>query len=275
METNFQLQLQANSFVFYLLVFSVTIVFYTRAYLPLRNSVANTSPRTNWYRENHRFVRFSQLTLLIISAFAVVWSIIQFKDVPRLKGWQWLVLVSLPLVALLYYGFRKHAPGLRRIGWLKPLLIGYVWAGTVNVFPVSYLLAEEKSNVIADGFMQWLFIKNWMFCTANAILFDLKDYANDANKQVKTFVVQWGLRTTLFLIILPLLLIGFLSFIIFSYYNRFPIPVVLINAIPFLLLLYIAFTMQKRKAILYYLVVIDGVLLVKACCGIAGSLIAA
>lgn len=194
--------------------------------------------------------------------------------VPVFPAWQWLLLLSIPLAAALYYGMWTHAPHLRNIGWLKPFLIGYVWAGAVGLFPISFLMTEEKVQAVPNGLMLWLFLKNWMFCAVNAILFDLKDYADDANKEIKTFVVRVGIRKTIFLIIIPLLLTGFISFLLFASYHHFHMAVILVNTIPFLLLIYIAFTMQQRKGILYYLIVIDGVLLVKACCGIAGSLLA-
>ena len=54
--------------------------------------------------------------------------------------------------------------------------------------------------------MLWLFVKNWMFCTVNAIMFDMKDYEDDANIELKTFAVRMGLRNTIYYILVPLLL---------------------------------------------------------------------
>lgn len=112
-----------------------------------------------------------------------------------------------------------------------------------------------------------------MFCSVNAIMFDLKDYADDANKDIKTFVVKIGLRKTIFVILIPLLLLGFISFLFFSWYNHFNLVTIAMNALPFLLLLYLAFSLHKRRPILYYLVVIDGALLVKAVCGIIAAFV--
>ncbi|MCX2573234.1 UbiA prenyltransferase family protein [Pedobacter sandarakinus] len=116
----------------------------------------------------------------------------------------------------------------------------------------------------------WLFIKNWMFCTVNAIIFDIKDYPTDANKHLRTFVVRYGLRKTIFNILIPLLIVGLLSLGIFADYKDFAWPQVLCNVLPFLLTIYVAYTMHKRKNILYYLMVIDGLILFKALCGILG-----
>lgn len=110
-----------------------------------------------------------------------------------------------------------------------------------------------------------------MFCTVNAIMFDMKDYADDANKQLKTFVVRFGLRKTIFFVLMPILLIGLISFLAFASYRHFGLVPVLFNLIPFLSLLAVAYSLHQRRSILYYLIVIDGLLLIKALCGIAGT----
>jgi len=48
---------------------------------------------------------------------------------------------------------------------------------------------------------------------------------------------------------------------------------ILINCIPFILLIIVAWSMQKKKSILFYLTIIDGLMVLKAACGIAGILL--
>lgn len=110
-----------------------------------------------------------------------------------------------------------------------------------------------------------------MFCSVNAILFDIKDYTDDSNRRLKTFVVSYGTRFTIMLILLPMILLGVASFLFFSYYRGLDIYQVAINLVPFALTLYIALSMHKPRPILYYLVVIDGMLFIKAICGIAAT----
>jgi hypothetical protein len=98
-------------------------------------------------------------------------------------------------------------------------------------------------------------------------MFDIKDYAADSNKQVKTFVVNNGLRKTIFNIILPLSMLGLTSFIIYALNMNFSNMKILINTIPFVLLLMVAYSMYRRQSIFYYLAIIDGLMLVKGCCG--------
>jgi hypothetical protein len=58
----------------------------------------------------------------------------------------------------------------------------------------------------------------------------------------------------------------------FAVYRNFSPVTVLLNLIPFICLLVVAFSLHKPRKILYYLIVIDGLLLVKAICGITGIL---
>ena len=101
-------------------------------------------------------------------------------------------------------------------------------------------------------------------------MFDIKDFAADHNHHLKTFVVTWGLRKTIFYILIPLSIIGLGSFIFYAVSYDFPKFRVLINTIPFVLLIIVAYSLHRRKSILYYLAIIDGLMLVKAVCGILG-----
>ncbi len=111
-----------------------------------------------------------------------------------------------------------------------------------------------------------------MFITMLCILFDIKDYAADHNEELKTFVVRYGLRKTLFFIIIPLTLVGWGVFLMYGISHSFPPLRMVINTIPFILLIIVTYHMHRRKSILYYLAIIDGLMLIKAVCGIAAVL---
>ncbi|WP_221390553.1 UbiA family prenyltransferase [Dyadobacter sp. NIV53] len=275
-ETVFQLELPSNSFAYYLLLFSATVMYYTYAYSGPASTAASANPRTEWYRRHHSFIGISQKFLLAV--FLITGTFILFENYKRIFSLglvYWLMVAAIPIAAVLYYGLLPKSLyrfNLRNTGWLKAFVIGFVWAGCVNILPVTMVKIEHGISVSEPGFMLWLFIKNWMFCTVNAVMFDIKDYDDDANKQLKTFVVRIGLRKTIFFILIPLLLVGLISLLIFTYYKNFGIVPVLINLIPFISLLFVAYSLQRPKKILYYLIVIDGLLLVKAICGITGML---
>jgi 4-hydroxybenzoate polyprenyltransferase len=152
-------------------------------------------------------------------------------------------------------------------------VIGYVWAGCVSLLPVAVHMMENGLLINKTGLLIWLFVKNWMFCTVNAIMFDIKDYDDDANRELKTFAVRFGLNKTISFVLVPLLLIGFMAFIIFAVYNHFGYLPVLINLVPFICLLMVAYSLHRPREILYYLIIIDGLLLVKALCGILSTIV--
>lgn len=278
LETAFQLNIPLNSPAYYALIFGATVFYYTIAYAGPVAPAVSANPRTEWYRLHHRFVRVSQLVLFGGCAVLGLWYLVQnFEGVLHLPLVYWLAWLVVPLAALLYYGLLPKSLisfNLRRTGWLKAFVIGFVWAGCVNVFPVAALRIEQGISVAEPTLMLWLFVKNWMFCTVNAIMFDMKDYEDDANIELKTFAVRMGLRNTIYYVLVPLLLVGLLSFLTFAIYRHFGIPAILFNLVPFVCLLAVAFSLQRRQQILFYLIVIDGLLLVKALCGIAGSFFA-
>jgi len=112
-----------------------------------------------------------------------------------------------------------------------------------------------------------------MFISVLCIMFDIKDYAADHNRRLKTFVVRIGLRKTIFFIIIPLCITGLVAYILFVWFNHFPAVRILFNALPFAALLMVAYSLHKRHSILYYLSIIDGLMLVKAICGILGVML--
>lgn len=278
LETAFQLNLPLNSWPYYLLLFCTTVFYYTIAYSGPVAPKVSANPRTEWYRLHYRFVRASQVVLFGICAVTGSWYLIEnFQGVLHLPPYYWLMLGVVPLAAIMYYGLLPKSLisfNLRRTGWLKAFVIGFVWAGCVNFFPVAALRVEQGVTVAEPLLMLWLFTKNWMFCTVNAIMFDMKDYEDDANIELKTFAVRMGLRKTIYAVLIPLLLVGLVSFLAFAVYRHFGIPTILFNIVPFVCLLAVAFSLQRKQSILFYLIVIDGLLLVKALCGIAGSLFA-
>ena len=127
---------------------------------------------------------------------------------------------------------------------------------------------EHRLVYVPDIIGILLFIKNFMFVAVLCIMFDIKDYAADHNRQLKTFVVNFGLRKTIFFILLPLCMLGLASFVLYGVIRHFSVLKIGLNVVPFVLLIMVAYSMYRRKSIFYYLIVIDGLMLVKALCGI-------
>ncbi len=273
-EATLQQQYPLNPPQYYLLLFCVTVVYYTHAYIaePAQSDGANK--RTAWYSRHRRFVRYSQLSLTVIALVSAAALLVPlWQNILQMQVHQWIILLIFPLVAGLYYGSVLPGSGaynLRKLGWIKPFVIGFVWAGAVTWHPVIFhdLQNNLHSNPGLVGFL--LFIKNFMFITMLCIMFDIKDYAADHNQHLKTLVVQLGLRHTLFYVLIPLTAVGLGTFVLYGVLRHFPVLRILINTIPFVLLIIVAYSLHRRKSILYYLAIIDGLMLVKAVCGTIG-----
>ena len=275
-ESTLQLSIPFNSLSYYALLFIAPIVYYTYAYMGATNSHAQ-NPRTQWYARNNRLIKWSQLLLSITTVLLVLYlALNHYEGILHLHVKYWLIVLTMLGMAVLYYGLVPvffFNLNLRNTGWLKPFIIGFIWATAVNLLPIIILKIESGVDVPESTLWGFLFVKNWMFCTVNAIMFDMKDYAIDSNRQLKTFVVRIGLKKTIFYVLLPLLFTGMLSLLLFFSLNHFPLQRILLNLFPFLLTAVVAYSMNKRKNIFYYLIVIDGLILVKALCGIGGMLL--
>lgn len=269
-EAGLQQKAPLNSPVYYLLAFCCTVLYYTQAYIATDTPQVLHNKRSYWYAAHPATVKHSRLLLALIGLAGAILYFTHFPAPGLLFVPSHILLLSVfPLTALLYYGTSGFLSrvNLRNIGWLKPFIIGFVWAGAVTVYPVLFA-AIEKGQVYSPNFVSLLlFIKNLMFIAVLCIMFDFKDYAMDYNKRLKTFVVNIGLRKTIFYVIIPLSLLGLGSFLIYAAIRGFSAPKIILNVIPFAGILAVAYSLQSRRTIFYYLVIIDGLMLLKACCG--------
>lgn len=272
-EASLQQEFPLNDPYYYIIAFLLTVVYYTKAYMGSGTvAVTGNNPRTNWYIAHRRWIRYSQL--IFLNACVIAGVIFLFSHANAVAGasvTEIALALVFPVAGILYYGIDNNVfPGynLRSIGWLKPFLIGFVWGGLVTVYPVLYYCITHDIPFQPTLFGSLLFVKNFMFVTVLGIMFDIKDYATDSNRRLKTFVVRAGLRRTIFSIIIPLSIIGLGTFLTYAFTHGFSTGKILLNCIPFILLVTVAWSMYRRKSILFYLVIIDGLMLVKAICGI-------
>lgn len=275
-EAAYQLQIPLNSWLFYLVLFSASVVYYTYAYIN-EQYVNPHNKRSVWYYSHPVTVRWSQN---IFSALAVVCTLLlpaqYYRGFAIIPVSQWLIALLFPVVAALYYdipALRFLSLNLRRTGWMKPFVIGFVWAGVVTIYPLLWREIQSREVYPFVLMTGWLALKNWMYITVLCIMFDIKDYASDSNNQLKTFVVRVGLRRTIFNILIPIVLAGLISLLLFANYMHFTPLRVILNVIPFIVTLAVAYSMHQRRSILYYLAVIDGLMLVKALCGILAAIL--
>lgn len=255
-----------NGIWYFIAVFCVTVVYYTRAYIS-DSSGYPSGERDQWYFEHKKMVKYSQWILSVIALVCIAIIFVEnptfFKNMKLLPAILFLVF---PIVAALYYGIGATF-NLRNIGWMKPFIIGFTWAGAVTLYPVLFYTVLHTTEYHFTLQACLLFIKNFMFISMLCVLFDVKDYASDSRQHLNTFVVTKGLRKTIFAIVIPLCILGLATFIIFALTRGFSPMKIALNVLPFVFIIMAAYSLHNRKQLMYYLVNIDGLMLVKGICG--------
>lgn len=274
LETAFQLHLPLCPIAYYVLLFSMTAGYYTYAYSWLPQQYTSHNPRARWYLTHKSFVNFILVNYILLAVVSLGWMLFRYGHlISQIATKYWIILGTMLLSGFFYYGILPRSfLNLRNTGWLKAFTIGFTWACCLSFMPIfvsDWLYGIEPSRVL----VVWFFMKNLMFCSLNAIMFDIKDYEDDTNRQLKTFVVRFGIHRTIYFILVPLILVGLMSFCLFAWQSHIALSTFLFNLLPFVLTFFIVLSLNKTKPLLYYLIVIDGILIFKAICGILGVLI--
>ena len=276
LETNLQHKIPPNGPHFYLLVFTATALYYSRIYFKSTHTI-NPDKRTIWYSQNRRWIKAALILTLLFIAIDASYLVFKFRKIVfTLHLLQWGLMVVFPLIAYLY-SFKAvpffRTKQLRGIGWLKPFFIGFAWSGLVTVYPVFFRQMQSgisTAQFILPSGLFWL--QNFLFITALAIMFDIKDHAADMLWQLKTYPALLGVPKTIRVVIIPLAVLSLAVLLLYQWQKHAPITQVIIQFIPFILLFIVATMFQKSRGILFYLVVIDGLMLIKGVCGIISIL---
>lgn len=270
-EATLQQNFTLNHPYFYILLFIATVLYYTRAYISDSTTDITSNARARWYAENKKMVIATQVLLaVLLVVFGLLYLQLIGANLLKSTVREWLLYLFFPIVAFAYYALenkklKKYS--LRNIGWLKPFIIGLIWAGLATVYPVLAKGLEYGHHFIITERLCLLTLKNTMYVGLLCIMFDFKDYRIDYQQKLNTFIVKLGLRKTVFTILFPLILLGLSTFIVYALSQDFSFGKILLNTIPFVLLVMVALSLLRRKSIFYYLIVVDGLILVKALCG--------
>lgn len=258
---------------YYLAIFALTTWYYTLPYVKGDES-SGKDPRSKWYQQHRAWVRCSQRVLLLICCAYALYFLFRYAGAMlQMSSTQWGLALSVPFLGLAYYGISFNEQyNLRKIGLLKPFVIGFCWAAICTIYPILWHKITHQEAGALSGIGYRLFIKNLMYIALIGIMFDIKDYATDAKQQLNTIVVQRGLRNTLYNVLLPLSIVGLATFWIYGFTHDFSAMKIGLNTLPFIAMFFAVQALKKRRSILYYLVIIDGLLLVKAICGSIGMI---
>ena len=272
-ETNIRSHLPLNRIDYYIFTTAITILFYLFAYRVPKSVLNSSNPRIDFYLKHRKFIRFFTIALYVISIVSGLSICIQSYHNLLQLGWiHYFILAITFVLSTSYYNWR-FGLSLRKYTWFKPTLIAWTWAVTTVYFPLLILQLVNHSLVVLDFNFYFLFIQTFMYFIVNAIMFDMKDYEDDYNRNLKTFVVKYGYFETLNQIIFPLIVLGFLGYIIYGFLLQLSFISVLLLEIPVLLLALFAYMLNHKKSILFYLIAIDGMIVLKAFFGILSTLL--
>lgn len=267
-ETNIKTNLPLNSVNYYLLISSLSVLFYLFAYNVPKKYNSASNPRTKFYIDNRKSIKLFNIIMFLIVLFSGGSIVLHsFQKIIHLHFSHYVVLFGTFILCTSYYNW-KFGFSLRRFTWLKPILIAWTWAITTVYLPILVLEIENGIPFRVDARFYFLFTQTFMYFIVNAIIFDMKDFEDDTNRGLKTFVVKFGIKSTLNKIILPLILLGFISFVGFGIWYQLPLHRILFMLIPICLMAIFAYQLHRPKSILYYLMAIDGMIVVKALFGI-------
>ncbi|HEX8333633.1 MAG TPA: hypothetical protein VF622_13515, partial [Segetibacter sp.] len=196
-ESNLQHKVSLNSYRFYILIFLATILYYGRIYY--KSSVVAIDERNKWYRLHRPTIRIALVILsIILIADAAYITYINRQFLLSMPMYYWSLLGIVPLVGLMYTFQVFPVKKLRRIGWLKPFIIGFVWAGVVTIFPILFWQIRHPDEV-APGLLTkiLLWLQNFLFISTLAIIFDIKDQKSDKRLHLNTFPATYGITKTI------------------------------------------------------------------------------
>jgi 4-hydroxybenzoate polyprenyltransferase len=272
------LQIDCPSVLYCLTIFFSTAVYYTHAYRfsSTENSL-QANDRTQWYQQHKKNIQYTQIiyTILIL-VFIILFLQKQLYNKTTLPSVQQICLWAIfPIMASCYYGVYTSSTSpysLRRIGWLKPFIIGGTWAGVTSVYPLLVYLLNHASNHLLVMKAGLLFGINFVFISMLSILFDVKDHVADRHQNIHTFLVRRGLRKTIFSILFPLAVIGIGLCGLYANKAQWSILQLIIYVIPFIFLrMCIKPLLRNRQSTWFYLLIIDGLIALKAAGGILAA----
>lgn len=144
----------------------------------------------------------------------------------------------IPLLSLGYSHpfIPRMKKGIRQVGWLKLVLLSFIWGFTTTLLPVMMISNHEELSYSALQ-LSILFLHRFFFMAGLCVLFNINDVKEDEADGVKTIAVMMGPERTLakgkWLLLLLNILFAILMLLVFYlnhpfFYLSVTIPVALV-----------------------------------------------
>ena len=259
-----------NVFVLLFLHLS-TVLYYTHAYLK-ENHEGIYNERSKWYQNNKKYIKLRQLFYTCICIWLVFVKLNCFCLFLESSFFIKLTfIISLFIASIYYIPNYKFLPiySYRKNGFFKSISIAWVWTIICCLFPVWYTLGNTFTDELFKYDFWHHFIFLFLFILILSILFDFKDLYRDKMDSVNTIVAKHGVSFTISGIIVPLIISTSLFEIIFYAMNYITIWNLITNIIILSLTYYISHKVTYITSIQNNLILIDGLMIIKAILSIA------
>ncbi|MEW6470048.1 MAG: hypothetical protein AB1458_14065 [Bacteroidota bacterium] len=233
-------------------VFCSTFVFYNgqRILLARDHESPGSSERHKWIARHIRL-----LALLCVIAFSAAF--------PLAMKWDWDLIVLFGLFSFLASLYFIPGISLRAVPGLKAAYVSLLWAFSTVVFPLM-LIKGHPVYSFPGAFGYLLALERFFFLFALCIVFNIRDMEYDRGTGVRTIPILFGTRATRLLAALMMLV--FAGLVIYrSYFSDTGLqayaPALLVSAA---LSLFVLFATNEKRGEYYYILVIDGMILLQA-----------
>lgn len=252
---------QLPSLTFLAMVYFGTVVYYTNAYFN-ENINEQNKDRAIWYQNHYAYLKTRQRVLGIATTVILIFSIYQN---PNLLAFNIISLGLLGFSLLLSYLY--SFPEFQNNGLLKSSIIAFVWTIIGAYLPVYFNRSGEYENM--NTIVTTLYcIQLFLFIFLLAVLFDIKDIKTDLSGNKKTLVLQIGLNNIIPFLVLPYIVTSMI--IDYKLANSFSFTSVnwLLHCIFYLIVYLVSKKTLTESKISRSILLVDGLMLIKATSGI-------
>ncbi len=252
-----------------LLIYLGTIVYYTYAYL-VECKLGEHNERVSWYLEKQKYLQIRQLVYTCICLYIGFLKLDAFNNFLHASLFVKIILLISFLLSAAYYLPTIHFISFqnsRNKGVLKSISIAWVWTFTCCFIPIW--LGSNNPTVLLTKAVNFYFLQFFIYVLILAILFDIKDMPKDQKEAVYTIAVRLGAHKTVKQIIVPLLILYYIIVMYWVAVIGISAYYLALQGILIVLSYLIAHWVLKQKAIYVNILLIDGLLVIKAALGIA------
>lgn len=152
-------------------------------YIHVKNNAQESySIREIWYREHLGFLR----NISTVSFFGAL------LYMGHMSFSQYLILIFVAVISILYVAPYQQLKSLRTIPYLKPFIITTCWVSLTLIIPYLF---DTKLSLLTSALLFKMFLSQFIIIFITAVLFDLRDVHADEKEGIKTIANQFSLRS--------------------------------------------------------------------------------